>query len=119
MLHGIKELTFDGEGYIFWKGAEIEHFNDPTSESMADQAKEMARRCQILELRGIKPDTMTAVWKWDEKGNGDRWEMAFQDCKASIKAQSASKRICSAYGIKGLCDPAYIACVIDTEFATA
>ena len=116
MLHGIEEITFDGVGYIFWKGVEIEHFNNPLDQSMADQTKEMTRRCWILESRGIKPDTMTAVWKWDEKGNGDKWEMAFQECEASDKAQAASKRICMAYGINGICDPAYVANVIETEF---
>ena len=45
-----------------------------------------------------------------------KWfEEAFKGCEASQDAKNASIRICRAYGIHGICDPAYIANVIDAE----
>ena len=43
------------------------------------------------------------------------FDEAFKTCKASKQAMEASKRICLAYGIRGICDPAYIANVIQSE----
>jgi hypothetical protein len=114
-LHGIPELSCDGQGYIYWKGHQVEHYDKPRDESMATPARELARRCRLLEKRGKPINTTTAIWAWDESGNGDKWEIAFDDCNASSGAKRAAKRICQAYGIKGLCDPAYIANVIQTE----
>ncbi len=50
------------------------------------------------------------------KTHSKEWyEAAFENCKASPEAISASKRICAAYGISGQADPAYIANVIQEE----
>ena len=115
MLHGTKNMTCDEQGYIYWKGYQVEHFNNPNNPEMAEHTKELDRRCNILEGRGIKINTTNAVWEWDEKGNGDRWEIAFDGCDADPKVQEAAKRICGAYGIRGICDPAYIANIITDE----
>lgn len=115
MLHSIECITADEQGYIYWKKQQIEHFNSPCDVSMYKQTLELARRCRILEKRGTEINTNTVVWKWDESGNGDRWEIAFDGHDSSELAQRISKRICQAYGINGLCDPGYIASVIDAE----
>lgn len=115
MLHGVKNISYDRQGYIYWKGQEVEHFNCPTASNMANPTKELERRCKILEARRVAVNASSVIWKWDESGNGDKWEIAFHDCKASKEAQNAARRICTAYAISGLCDPAYIANVIQTE----
>jgi hypothetical protein len=115
MLHGIKNINYDGQGYIYWKDQQIEHFDHPEDPKMAEPTKELERRCKLLEERGAVINCTTVIWEWDKSGNGDRWEIAFDDCKATRQAREAAKRICIAYGIKGTCDPAYIANVIQTE----
>jgi hypothetical protein len=117
MLHGIEELTYDGNGYVFWKGQKVEHYDHPTDESMKGEALKLARRCRLLEKRGQEVNSLTAVWQWDESGKGDKWEIAFHNCKASEKAKNAAKRIVNCYGINGLRDAAYIANLIDDEYA--
>lgn len=47
----------------------------------------------------------TAVWFLE----------AFSGCTASIEAKRAAMSICRSYDITGLCDPAYIANVIQRE----
>lgn len=65
-LHGVEHITRDHEGYVLWKGRPIEHFS--SSYAHGDEAEtytqELARRCLILERRGITPDTLHVVWKW-------------------------------------------------------
>ena len=119
MLHGCRHITYDGQGYIYWKNQHIEHFNQPTGPEMAEQTIELDRRCKILETRKQPINTTTVVWQWDESGKNNKWEIAFDECRASKQAQAASRRICEAYRIKGLCDPAYIANVIETELNNA
>lgn len=45
----------------------------------------------------------------------DFFEAAFQGMDIPEKLKNASKRICLAYGIRGICDPGYIANVIAVE----
>ena len=68
-LHGIEHLTIDHAGYVYWKGKQVEHYDFPWAYSDAAklEAMEIARRCQILEGRGIEPSCITAVWKWEEQ----------------------------------------------------
>jgi hypothetical protein len=67
-FHGIEHLTIDNEGFVYWKGKEVEHYN--LSWAYSDEAKkqaiELARRCKIIEERGEIPSTLNAVWKWEE-----------------------------------------------------
>jgi hypothetical protein len=66
-LHGIEHLTIDHAGRVYWKGKQVEHYDFPWaySEAAKSEAQEIARRCQILEGRGIDPDTTSVCWKWE------------------------------------------------------
>lgn len=66
--HGIKNMTQDHEGFIYWRGIEVEHYSHDSYESAEKSAKELERRCKILESKGIKPTSSTAIWKWKEYG---------------------------------------------------
>ena len=52
MLHGIENIGYNNQGYIFWKDQQIEHFDHPTDPKMAKPTKELERRCILLEKRG-------------------------------------------------------------------
>ncbi len=67
-FRGIKHMTIDHEGYIFWKGQEIEHYSPGFSYSQRakEQALELADRCKRLELDGIPVSTATVIWGWKE-----------------------------------------------------
>lgn len=43
------------------------------------------------------------------------YQSAFDGIPAPIKIKRAAIRICESYGIRGLCDPAYIANIIALE----
>ena len=65
-FHGIEHLTIDYKGYVYWKGSEVEHYT--LSWAYSDEAKkaaqELARRCRLLEARGVDVSTRTVVWDW-------------------------------------------------------
>jgi hypothetical protein len=67
-LHGIEHLTITHDGYVHWKGAEVEHYDIPWAygEEAKAQAEELARRCRVLEARGEKPTFSIAFVKWEE-----------------------------------------------------
>lgn len=67
-FHGIEHLSLDHEGYVYWKGREVEHYNMPWAFEPEGRtsALELARRCRILEGRGETPTTNTAIWLWEE-----------------------------------------------------
>lgn len=64
--HGIKNMTQDHEGFIYWKGICVEHYSFDEY-SKADMAvRELEKKCKALEeqertpsastvLRGVKP----------------------------------------------------------------
>jgi hypothetical protein len=61
-FHGVEHITRNHEGYVLWKGKAIEHFSSDYAHS--DGAKlyvqELARRCAILEGKGIPPAQPTS-----------------------------------------------------------
>lgn len=67
-LHGAEHVTRDHEGYVLWKGIAIEHFSSNYAHSAEAETyvKELARRCAILEAKGITPDTTHVVWRWND-----------------------------------------------------
>jgi len=69
-LYGMDErLRIEYDGYVFWKGREIEHFSGSLlhdSEESRKQARELIRRCETLEARGEEVNPTTAVWNWKE-----------------------------------------------------
>ena len=66
-FHGVENLTIDHQGYIYWRGHEIEHFN--MSYAYTERAKqaciELERRCKILEAAGNPVNTTSVIWKWE------------------------------------------------------
>lgn len=52
-LHGIEHLTKNDQGYVYWKGIEVEHysFTDPIAEKSAALA--LAQRCLTIESKGF------------------------------------------------------------------
>ena len=67
-FHGIEHLTYDHAGYVYWKGLRVEHFDPPWAYSQESkvQAVEVARRCRLLEERGVKPSVTSVIWNWQD-----------------------------------------------------
>lgn len=67
-FHGVEHVTRDHHGYVLWKGVAIEHFSSDYAHSEEAQTyvRVLARRCSVLEGKGIQPTTNTVVWRWDD-----------------------------------------------------
>lgn len=67
-FHGIENLTLNHQGYVFWKGVEVEHYSFASNYGPEAQAaaEEVGRRCLILESKGIQPTCKAVVWDWDK-----------------------------------------------------
>lgn len=65
-FHGIENMTIDHVGYVHWKSAIIEHYEQPWaySKDAKDNARELKRRCEILESKGIPLNITTVIWNW-------------------------------------------------------
>ncbi len=68
-FHGVEHMTRNHEGYVLWKGKAIEHFSPDYAHSDAAKlyVQELARRCAILEGKGIPPSTTDVVWAWNNE----------------------------------------------------
>lgn len=68
-FHGVEHLTRNHQGYVFWKGHEIEHITGSLVHSDEGKAYacELARRCAILEARGVTPGAVDVVWRWPDE----------------------------------------------------
>lgn len=83
---GIEHMTRDQEGYVYWKGVQVEHYDhdywasEGWQERMLKDAKELERRCKIVEAAGLEVNTSTVIWNWDDysKGNGLLRKLEFQ-----------------------------------------
>jgi hypothetical protein len=64
---GIENLLLDHVGYVRWKGQIVEHFElaYAYSDESTAYAREIARRCAVLDAHGITPSTHAVVW-WDK-----------------------------------------------------
>jgi hypothetical protein len=67
-FHGIENMTIDHVGYVFWKGATVEHYEQPWaySKEAQENAQKLKRRCEILESKGIPLNITTVIWNWVE-----------------------------------------------------
>ena len=67
-FHGIENMTIDNDGFVKWRGKNVEHYTLSWAYSIEarDQALELARRCVILEARGETPTMARTVWTWEE-----------------------------------------------------
>jgi len=64
--HGIKHLTQDHEGFIYWKGIQVEHYSFTDYDKADKEARELAERCKTLERHGVKVSSTNAIWQWQE-----------------------------------------------------
>lgn len=65
-LYGVENLTQYHQGYVYWKGIQVEHYDFSGYEEGKVAAEELARRCRILESKGITVSCNNAIWKWDK-----------------------------------------------------
>jgi len=67
-FHGIENMTIDDVGFIYWKGAIVEHYEQPWaySKDAKESAEDLKRRCEILESKGIPLNITTVIWRWVE-----------------------------------------------------
>ena len=64
-LQGIEHLTVDHEGYIYWKGIDVEHYDYPYSDDSRQDLEALAQRCIHLESLGLTPTSTLAIWHWN------------------------------------------------------
>ncbi len=69
-LHGIdSRLRIECNGHVFWRGIEIEHWSGGLlqgCEKSRDKAKELVRRCEIIEGLGKVVCFYSVVWRWED-----------------------------------------------------
>jgi hypothetical protein len=67
-FHGIENMTIDVVGFIYWKGAKVEHYEQPWaySKEAKENAQELKRRCDILESKSILPNITIVILDWVE-----------------------------------------------------
>lgn len=63
---GVEGLTQDHEGYVYWKGVQIEHYSHSDYTKKKQDAIELARRCLLLESLYIQPTCGRVVWRWSD-----------------------------------------------------
>ena len=63
---GVENFTQDHEGYVYYKGKEIEHYSHMDEEDALKELKELERRLKILESKGIEVNSTNAIWKWND-----------------------------------------------------
>ena len=64
-MYGIENLTQDHEGYVYWRGKQVEHYSYSSShrdEAIA-AAKKLASNCILLEEKGFPVNSRTAIDK--------------------------------------------------------
>ncbi len=66
-FHGIEQMTIDHEGYVYWKGTQVEHYTPgwAFSPEARDEALRLAERCRHLEALGVPVNSRNAVWDWE------------------------------------------------------
>ena len=69
-LYGLDErLRIECDGYVYWKGCTIEHYSHGAladTEENREEARELIRRCEIIEARGEAVSTGSVVWEWED-----------------------------------------------------
>ena len=67
-LCGVEHLTRDHQGYVYWKGHNIEHWSmgagQRSYQDWQRAAKQLADRCRQLEASGHPINSTTVIWKW-------------------------------------------------------
>ena len=53
-FHGIEHVSQDHNGYVYWKGKQIEHFSYGNQQDEKVGAEKFAERCRRLEASGYE-----------------------------------------------------------------
>lgn len=61
-----EHVTKDHQGYVYWKGIEVEHFTFHHAEEEHAATRCLARRCQFLEAHGVEVSCKNVVWSFSE-----------------------------------------------------
>lgn len=75
-LFDIPNLTRDQEGYVYWKGREVEHYSSPHSDEertrLMAYARRLAEQCDLMDRKGIPVNGRTAMdWhRWFAEAPG-------------------------------------------------
>lgn len=69
-LYGLDErLRIEYDGFVFWKGREIEHYSGSalydTEENKAE-ARDLIHRCETIETRGQEVNSRSVIWNWED-----------------------------------------------------
>lgn len=62
-----ERLRVECDGYVYWQGVCVEHYSDralANTPERHDAAREIIRRCEILEGEGRPVDMGTVIWTW-------------------------------------------------------
>lgn len=69
-LYGLDcRLRIEYDGYVYWNGRQIEHYSGGSledTEPNKETARELIRRCETLEARGVEVSTNSVIWNWKE-----------------------------------------------------
>lgn len=65
-LHNIEHLTRDHDGYIYYKGINVEHYDRDYVYTEAAKSKllELKRQCEFLERKGVPVSGSEVIWGW-------------------------------------------------------
>lgn len=69
-LHMQQHLTKDLEGYVYWRGVQVEHFSFRNADDEARAAQELARVCQTVEARALPMCWASCAQIYDEARYG-------------------------------------------------
>ena len=64
--HGIEHLRKDHQGYVYWKGVQVEHYSFKKYEEAHTAALGLAERCRTLERLGIDVSLRNVIWQYEE-----------------------------------------------------
>ena len=65
-FHDIEHMTRCHEGYVYWKGKQVEHYSFRNYKEEGEAVEELAQRCLHLEKIDVKVSCSNAVWNWEK-----------------------------------------------------
>ena len=101
-------FTRDYEGFIYYKGIQVEHYDSDYaySEKGIEALKELERRCKYLESKDIPVNGSNVIWQWEEI-SGEHKEPEY--------LRNLIQKITKEFNINGCCDIAYMCNVVAFE----
>jgi hypothetical protein len=87
----IEHLTNDHEGFVYWKGHQVEHYSFRDGDAEYKAAQELAKDCLELESRGMEVNKSNLFDLWDVRYNEKRGieiisEEQFHELKGAVPA---------------------------------